>query len=142
MPYKAYSPANVSCIAGGPTVRGYAPETMIRVKYTQEQAGMEIGCDGDGMHYDILDASGTIEIDLHLSSPTNDIFQTYATSKAIFRFLVKDSTTLAGLCATNSAKIQKVPDWERGKAPGFLTWIIQFTSGKINHSGAKEASVI
>lgn len=126
---KTYDPKNVSVIVGGHIVQGYEDGTFVKVARNNDMWTTKVGADGEGARAKSNDKSGTIEITLMQSSASNDILTGYALADEINNggqvpVLVKDNNGTS-LHAMESGWIKKMPDDERNKEVGAVTWIIE-----------------
>lgn len=139
--YAQYDPDKVIVLVGGHRVRAFGETSMIDVAYDEDRRTMRKSVDGPARHVEIKAKSGTVAISLADFSPSNEKFQLADDGSLILPIVIKDQNSKAALFATQSAMVQKNPNFKRGKEPEDNEWVFQFTIGKVVHTGAKEATL-
>lgn len=140
--YKQYDPDNVIFIVGGHRVREFGENKMITVAYSTDRRGLKESVDGPARHVKYLSTSGTVAVPLSDASPSNSVFSGIDEGDLMVKMICKDANSKGSLFVTQSGMVQKNPDFDRGKDPEDNEWVFQFTSGKILHTGAKEAQTV
>jgi hypothetical protein len=135
---KEYDPKKVIVTVGGVTIKGFADGTMVTSEYTEPQRSMQIGATGEGRHIRKADRSGTTTMRLFDSSVSNAVLSAFDIADVPVPLLIADKTSNADVVVASSAMVQKVPASEKGAEMATLEWVLQWTSGLITHSGAKD----
>ncbi len=138
MPFATYDPAKVTLSMGGNNIVGFAPGTFVKCARNEDAYTLSVGADGLGARTRNANRSGTIEITLKADSPSNDLLSAQAaldelSGEGVGAALVKDGTGTTVASAEN-AWIKKLPDIERAKELGEVTWtfetdLLQLTVG-------------
>lgn len=136
---QTYDPQKVSISVNNQTIVGFAPDTFIKAARAEEAFKLTIGADGNGARTRNANRSGAIEITLLASSPSNDILQAQAITDedlgtGVGPAMIKDNSGTALASAQNSW-IQKIPDLERAKELGNVTWVIETDLLRIQQGG-------
>lgn len=120
-----YDPSKVSVQVDNNTAILKGESTFVKAAYDEDQYGKKIGADGRGTRFRNPNKGGTIEITLLFSSPTNDDLMAIAVRTQgadVVTVQVKDQTGNAVAHAAE-AWCKKIPDMERAKELGEVTWI-------------------
>jgi len=133
-----YDPAKVNVNLGGFPIRGFADGAMITIEYNTDQRSVHVGTGGEGRHIRSKDKSGVATIRLADYSDSNDTMNLIHLADIPVPLTVTDKTTTAGLFFAASAMIQQVPAMEKSNEASMNEWTVQFISGNIVHSGAKD----
>lgn len=128
MLFGTYDPQKVTVVVGNLTLIGYA-DTFVKAYRNEEIFTYVPSADGHGTRVRNANRSGRIEVTLKGSSPSNDALQTLAiqdelNGTGVKPVLVKDGSGTA-LAQGQNAWIIKIPDLERAKELGDVTWIIE-----------------
>lgn len=120
-----YDPSKVSVTIDNQTVILKGESTFVKAAYDEDQYGKKIGADGKGTRFRNPNKGGTIEVTLLFSSPTNDDLMEIAQRPDggdVVTVQVKDQT---GTAVSHAAEawVKKIPDMERAKELGEVTWI-------------------
>lgn len=137
---QTYSPQTVNTSFLGAPIDGYGPDTFIKVAFDEDQWTYQPSNSGGGARSRNPNRAGTIEITLLASSPSNGYLSAIAIrdrqlGTGVGSFLVKDRATAAASCDAQNAWVQKMPDWERAKEIGQVTWILRSDRINIFHDG-------
>jgi hypothetical protein len=141
---RSYDPTEVSTTFNGVTIDGYGPDTFIECVNDEDAWTLTVGNSGTGARSRNPVLSGTITITLLAHSPANALLQAIydvdrLTGEGVGEFLVKDRSTLTGLCAARSCWIQKSPDWTRAKELGTVVWVLRSDVLLIKQDGLIDA---
>lgn len=106
------------------------PDTFLKVSRNQDGYTTQVGASGYGTRSRINDKSGTVELTLMAASQTNDILMAIALSDELAPgsgagpLFIKEANGTTVVAAQN-AWIKKIPDMERGKEAGTVTWVFE-----------------
>lgn len=130
----SYSPSYVSITYNpsgfGPILfQGFGPGDFVKVAYNTDAASMSVGADGEAIHNISADRSGTIEVTLQASSPTNQALAAVEAAQrlnpvGVGPLNVQDVSGTHNISGT-SVRIRKSPDFVRGTELGVNVWIFQ-----------------
>lgn len=126
---QTYNPQKVSLAVLGNTISGFAAGSFIKVSRAEDGFMLTIGADGSGARTRNANRSGTFEITLLASSASNDVLSALAVedelnADGVGPTLIKDASGTAFASAQNSW-VKKIPDLERAKELGEVTWVIE-----------------
>lgn len=138
MASKEFDPNKVIVTIGGVVIKGFADGSMVKSAYTSPRRKMQIGATGEGRHIRLRDASGTTTIRLFDSSVSNAVLSAFDEADTPVPLMIVDKASNADLVMAPSTMVQAVPDSEKGTDMSVNEWVLQWTSGKIVHTGAKE----
>lgn len=129
MALRTYDPKEVSIIAGGEIVQGYADGTFISIERDEDTWALQIGADGEGARSKSNNRSGTITLTLQQTSASNAILNALAqadelSNGGVFSVLVRDNNG-GSLAAAETAWIQKPSNQEYGREAGEREWVIR-----------------
>ena len=135
-----YDPLRVVVTFGGITITGFGPDTFVKVSRDEDAFTKQVGAGGDVTRTRNQNRSGSVEITLQATSPSNDELTAIAKADevggiGIAPFQVKDlnSTTL---CGAQNAWVKKMPDMERAKETGVAVWVLDCDKINMNIGGA------
>lgn len=136
---RTYDPLKVSFTFLGIAIKGFAKGTMIKVSRNSDNYKLAIGSQGEGCRTRSQDKSGTIEITLMASSPSNDYLSACVDAddlngSGVGTGMVKDAGGTA-LASAQNAWVRKIADLERGEEHGDVTWIFESDSVAIQQGG-------
>jgi hypothetical protein len=131
-----YASDTVQVIVNGVPVTGYADGTFVKVARTKPGFTMVVGADGSQSRSRTADKSGTIEITLLQTSPSNDVLSAQAEADELLGIgqgtcLVKDGSGTT-LCAAANSWVEKFPDIEFDKEIKERVWVIACGNLKIH----------
>lgn len=137
---QTYDPTKVTLSILGNTITGYAPDSFVKVSRAEDGFMLTIGADGRGARTRNANKSGQIEITLLAASVSNDVLSALAvldelTGQGVGPALIKDSSSLLSVAAAQNSWIKKIPDLERAKELGNVTWVIETDHIDIFNSG-------
>lgn len=130
-----YSPGEVTNIIGTIMVSGIGAGMFIKAAYNVEGVKTEMGGDGEGVFVESLDLSGYVEVTLMRASKVNLLLTALHATKEIFPYYAKDNNGLDVIAAAE-CRFEKMPDMEKGKESGEVTWKILTTNLFMTHGGA------
>ena len=140
MAIRTYDPKNVKIIAGGIPITGYADGSFVVISRNADAFTLYTGADGQSSRSKSNDRSGTITLTLAKTSLSNDFLSAFAeadelTNSGVFPIVVKDlsGTTTA---FSDSAFIQKKPDWTGSKEIDESEWVIMCPDMDYVHGSA------
>lgn len=124
-----YAPNRVSVVVGGKLLSGFGEDTFVKVMRDADAYTRVMGVDGVGSRARNNDRSGTIEITLHATAPSNSILQAFATADeqgdtGAVPVIVRDNNG-ATLATAVTAWVKKLPDVEYGKSVGERVWTLE-----------------
>lgn len=136
----SYDPQKVVASLAGIQLSGFAPGTFIKVSRNEDAFALAVGADGGGARTKNANRSGRIEMTFLHTAPVNDALQALyviddATGAGVGPFMLKDLSSDIGLVHAQNAWIMKLPDFERGKESGEITWIAETLDVEMFHSG-------
>lgn len=119
---------------------GFAAGTFIKASRNSELFSLQMGNDGQGARSKNPDKSGRVELTLMSSSQSNDEYMAVAaldelSSQGVGVLFIKDNSTASAMVHAANAWITKIPDLERGKEVGEITWVIESDAIEIIQSG-------
>lgn len=143
MALATYDPLRVSVTFGGEDLTGFGPDTIIKVSRNEDGWSMQVGAGGDVARTRNQNRSGSAEITLMATSPSNDDLTAIAKSdetagNGIGPFQVKDLNSKT-LCSAQNAWVKKFPDMERAKETGVCVWVLDLDRVNMNIGGAADA---
>lgn len=121
-----YSSANITMVAGGKTIVGWADGDFVKVSYSSDYWTLTMGSDGVGTRSCTRDLSGTIEITLLASSPSNDYLSALfladrQSGAGVFPFMLREAGG-ALLATAESMWVVKAPDVSFSRAVSTRVW--------------------
>lgn len=124
-----YNPAKVTISVGSKIVILRGESVFVKASRNKDAVGLKMSSDGIGTRVIDPDHSGRIEVTLVGSSPSNDDFQEIAqqdedTNDGVVPVTVEDTTGTA-LASCQQGWVVKIPDLEKAKEMGEVTWIIE-----------------
>lgn len=136
---RTYDPQQVTLSVQGETIVGYAPGTFIKAMRAEDAYMLTIGADGSGARTKNANRSGSFEITLLASSPSNALLASIAIDDEDDGSGV-GPTQVADLSGTALARaqfswIKKHADLERAKELGEVTWTIDTNYLEIQQGG-------
>lgn len=137
---RSYDPTEVTQVFNGVIIDGYAPDTFIKASRNNDGWTLQMGNSGSGARSRNPDKSGTVEFTLLTSSPANAFLMAFAqadelSGAGVGEYQAKDRGTLLAKVSAQNAWIKKIPDWERAKEVGNVTWTIESDNLNIFHDG-------
>lgn len=127
--FQQYSPKDVVCSWNGVAITGFAPDSFLRLQRTTDLVTPVVGAGGDVALTRNADKTGTIEIELMQTSPSNLMLAgIYAEQQLIeleenisSNFVIFDPS--GSVMATGrNAWLQALPQVELGKDQNTKTW--------------------
>ena len=136
---QTWDPQKFTISIAGITVVQYAPGTFIKAMRNEDAFTLTVGADGIGTRTRNANRSGRFEVTLMASSPSNDALQALAaldeaSGAGVGAALVKDLSGTAFASGQN-AWVVKIPDIERAKELGEVTWIIETDLIQLSQGG-------
>lgn len=128
-----YSSANVTMIYGGKLITGWADGDFVKIAYASDYWMLTMQSDGIGTRSASRDLSGTVEITLLASSPSNDYLAAafladQQSGAGVLPFLLRESSG-ALLASAESMWIVKSPDVSFSRSVSTRVW--QLASDRI-----------
>lgn len=141
---QTYDPTNVNVSFNNAIISGFGPGSLIKVSRNEDTWSYQPSNSGGGARSRNPNKAGKIEITLLASSPSNGVLSAFAKAdelrgEGVGAFFVKDRSTEDAKCQAQNAWIVKVPDWERAKEIGEVTWTLESESIEIDHDGVTDA---
>jgi hypothetical protein len=127
MSIKTYSPTECSVIVGGAIITGFADGTFVKVTRDDDAFKKVVVADGEVSRSKSPNRGGSIEITLTQVSDSNAILGAMAliddeSGEGVVPVIVKDNLDYTAI--GSKGWIKKLPDMERGKDMGNMTWTI------------------
>lgn len=126
---KTYDPGLVVVQFGPFLITGYADGTFVKASRNEDSFKVYVGADGTPARARSRNKSGTVEVTLAQTSPSNDAFATALAADellgaGVYPLMVKDlnGTTLV---AAAEAWVTKAADVEEGKEVGNRAWKLE-----------------
>lgn len=137
-----YDPSKVSIIVGSIAVIARGEATFIKAARDEDGFMKKMSSDGLGTRIKNPNQAGTIEITVLSSSPSNDALQAQAlqdeqAGTGVVAVTIEDQTGTA-LASCEQGWIRKIPDLERAKEIGDVTWIIDTTKLTLTQGGTSQ----
>lgn len=141
---RSYDPTEQNIAFNGQVIDGYAPGTFIKVSRNEDGWTYQPSNSGGGARSRNPNKSGRYEFTLLASSPSNGVLSAFAIAdelagSGVGEVQVKDRSTAAARCWSQNGWIVKIPDFERAKELGEITWIIESDLVNIVHDGVIDA---
>lgn len=138
-----YDPQKTSITFDGATLVGYGGSTFMKASRNEDAYTLTVGADGRAVRTRNANRSGRMEITLLGSSPANDILQAIAeddelSGTGVGTFMFKDASGTA-LASAQNAWVVKIPDLERAKEMGEVTWVIETDLLNLVQGGTTQA---
>lgn len=129
-PLGTYDPSRVIIAVGSVIVTGFGPDGFIKVARNEDGVMLQMGAGGDGAITINQNKSGTIDLTLMQTSPSNLLLSAIlrlmeGAGKGVVPFQVKDVLDKGTLCSAQSCWVKKWPDMERAKELGVVTWPLE-----------------
>jgi hypothetical protein len=129
MLYGTYAGKKVTMQIGSIVCQGYAKGTFCKATRNEDAFSLEVGGDGNAARTQNANRSGRMEFTLMSTSPSNDELQAQAildeqAGGGVAEAFIKDTSGTA-LAHGANAWIVKIPDLERAKEQGEVTWIVE-----------------
>lgn len=126
----AYDPKKVSFTWGTVQAVQYGEDSMIKASLNEDEFSYQPSATGGGARSYNQNRSGRFEVTLKVSSPTNDGWMIQhsidrATGAGALQASCKDVYTGQMVAAGQNVWCVKVPDIERGKTVGDVTWVFE-----------------
>ncbi len=144
MSLKTYDPNDVSLVAFGIPITGFADGTFISIEYNEDDFSLQVGTDGDACRSKSSNRSARMTITLGQWSLANDLLSAVhaadiltPSGDGIGPFLMKDNsgTTLA---AAEKCWIAKLPTQTYGREAESREWVLE-TAALVSHVGGNTA---
>lgn len=134
-----YDPSKVSIIVGSNIMIARGESTFVKAARNEDGFSLKMSSDGLGTRVKNPNKSGTFEITLIASSPANDLLQAQAiqdeqAGTGIVPVTVEDGTGTA-FAQGEQVWIKKIPDLERAKEDGEVTWVMETPLLNLNQGG-------
>ena len=144
MSIQTYDPQKVSLSLGDITIVQYSTGTFIKASRNEDAFTLTVSADGTGARTRNANRSGRFEFTLLGSSPSNDDLQALAVAdeqdgSGVRAAMVKDGSGTAVARAAN-AWVVKVPDLERAKELGEVTWIVETDLLNLTQGGTNQGN--
>lgn len=138
-----YDPTKVDIIIGDVPSVGLADD-MIKAARMEEGWTYKTSADGRVARCRNANHMGKIDVSFLNTSPSVDRLQALAildeeTGQGVVSVFIKDRTSKAGLCHSVSCWIEKIPDFERAKEIGNITFTLICVDLQIVNSGLATA---
>ena len=131
MPLRTYYPNEVSLIAVGLPISGFAPGTFISVEKNEDAFTLQVGSDGEGCRTRTNNFSGRITFTLQQSSALNDALSALhnidtrsPSGDGVLPSFIKDNSGRTLVAAENSWIVRQ-PTTEFANEAGTREWIIE-----------------
>lgn len=140
VPLGSYDPQECNIAFNGLIIDGFGAGTFIKVSRNEDAYTFQPSNSGGGARSRNPNKSGRFEFTLLAASPSNALLSAIAQAdeirgEGIGECQVKDRSTASAKCSSQNAWIVKIPDWERAKEVGEVTWIIEADQVDIVHDG-------
>lgn len=124
-----YDPKEVSVIAGGALIEGYADGSFVNVVYNNDLWSTVVGADGEYVRSKSNDLSAQITITLLNTSISNPILFAFLQADisgnlGSFPLVITDANTLT-THTTEAAYIKKHPDRDYQKESQPVAWVLE-----------------
>lgn len=141
---RSYDPRENTFIFGGQIIDGFGAGTFIKASYNEEGWSFQPSNSGSGTRSRNPNESGRVEVTLQYASPSNAVLTTFAladkkSGTGVAELMVKDRNTQSAKVTAENAWIIKIPDFERAKESGEITWIFESDALNIVHDGVIDA---
>jgi len=128
MPSQTYDPQKVVLSVVGNAIVGFAAGTFVKCSRDEDAFTKTVGAGGDVARTRNANRSGSIEITLLASSPSNDVLSALAakdelSGTGVGPAMIKDGSGTA-LASAQNCWVKKLPDFERAKELGETVWLI------------------
>lgn len=128
MAFQTYDPQKVTVSVANITITGYATGSFVKVSRDEDAFVKTVGADGLVARTRNANRAGSIEVTLLQSSPSNDALSALAlldetSGTGVGAAQVKDVSGTS-IASAQNAWVKKLPDMERGKELGEVTWVI------------------
>lgn len=115
--------------AGQLIANGFGPDTWLKVSRNNDGFTLTKGASGEGTRSKTNDNSGTVELTLMADSQANDILAAIGVADelsgtGVGALFIKEFNGTTRVSA-GSAWIKKLPDLERAKEVGTVTWVFE-----------------
>lgn len=139
MAIRTYDPAKHLISFAGNLLGSPGKDTFIKASRNEDGFMLQKGVAGEGTRTRNNNKSGTVEYTCLASSQTNDILSAIAAADelagtGVGTLFMKESNGTSVLHALN-AWIKKLPDTERAKEAGEVTWLFECDSLEIFQGG-------
>ena len=128
---RTYYPNEVSLIAVGLPISGFAPGTFISIERNEDAFSLQIGSDGEGVRTRTNNFSGRITFTLQQSSALNDALSAIhnidtrsPSGDGVLPSMIKDNSGRT-LAAAETSWIVKHPTTEFGNEATDREWVIE-----------------
>lgn len=140
---ETYDPQQISAVADGADVQGYAEDTWIKISRPNDMWTSTEGCDGQVVRSKSNSRMTEIEITLLQTSPTNDLFSALyvadeKTNAGLFPFFLRDSNGATTFFALQTW-VAKMPDIEYGKTVGNRVWTLRTGESNVFVGGVNQS---
>ncbi len=137
---RSYDPTEVTVSFAGTIIDGFGPGTFVKVSRNEDGWTFQPSNSGSGARSRNPNKSGRAEFTLLISSPANALLMAIAqadelSGEGVGNLLVKDRATSLAKCDALNAWVMKIPDWERAKEVGEVTWVLESDEMNIAHDG-------
>lgn len=145
--YQQYSPKDVVCSWNGIAIEGFAPDSFLRLQRSSPLITPVVGAGGQVALTRNADKTGTIEIELMQTSPSNQMLSLIQAKQDAMEleeditsnFIIFDPS--GSVLATGvNAWLQELPQVELGREQTTKTWI--FGCEKLDYASTTPASSI
>lgn len=124
-----FNPENVVVLLGGIPLKGFGPETFIKIAYNEDSVALKVGNDGAAIRSLNPNRSATIELTV-LEGSLADLelnalwLADRASGAGAVPFAVNDPASGTSHAA-ETAWVKKPPETSYGKSPDDKTWILE-----------------
>lgn len=120
---RTYDPMEVQVNIGTLTLTGFADGTFVKVNRSKaERYTKHVGAKGEVSRARVVDNSGTIEVTLKHTSPSNSQLYTLENNPATFPVSIIENGEQKFIATATEAWIEKTPSPEFGADEGKATW--------------------
>jgi hypothetical protein len=122
---QTYDPTEVQINLGPLTLTGFADGTFIKIaRTTSERYKKKVGAKGEVSRSRVSDKSGTVEVTLKHTSPSNTKLYTLDQNPATFPVTVIENGESKFVASATEVWVEKTPDPEFGADESNAVWVI------------------
>jgi len=127
-----FDPKDVSVIAGGLPIVGFAPGSFVSITYDEDSFSLQVGADGAAVRSKSNNKSATINITLMHGAIANQILSGFrvadeAANAGIFPLLITELGT-GTVHSAEAAWVQKPPDIDYQTEAQPIPWVLRTAS--------------
>jgi Bacteriophage KPP10, Structural protein ORF10 len=121
---RTYDPTEVQINIGTLTLTGVADGTFIKIsRNTAERYKRKVGAKGEVSRSRVSDKSGTIEVTLKHTSPSNQNLYMIDKNPAAFPVTIIESGSSKFVASATEAWVEKIPNPEFGAEESNAVWV-------------------